>query len=207
MRKRLLILYFVGHLLLILFQAFWATLDGYWNYHFDERPHIPVLNLSKQNKYTEPYHVFTGTNTGYGFYGIHASTNKYLRATFLDSTDQVLKTDRYFNLSSTNGISRLGGYASFLANYIADTKELIDLDTISMDNSQDIEQLRKTYQFKKDYIEKVLKWHGKQQATLVPGCTSYKIELLTIVPENIWQRERKTKPNLYVIQEGIFPVQ
>lgn len=208
MKKKLLILFFTGHLLLVFFQALWANIDSYWNYHFDETPNIPILNLLKQNRYTEPYYVLSGTNTGYGFYGIHTSTEKYLNITFLDSTDREIKADRYFNLSGSNGITRLEGYASFLTNYVADTKKLIETDTASATNiSPDVVQLRRNYQFRKDYIVKTFKWLGNRKAKNVPGCTSYKIKLLTIIPEDNWIRKRKTKPTIYVVQEGMFPVQ
>lgn len=209
MKKALLILFFTCHLLLIFFQSLWATIDGFWSYHYNETPYIPVLSSLKQNEYSEPYYLLSGTDTGYGFYGIHASTEKYLRATFLDSSDQVLKTDRFFNLSTTNGISRLKGYASFLVNYVAETKNSIEADTASIDdNTSQVLKLRKDYQFRKDYVVKTLKWLGKKEASKIPGCTSYKIELLTIVPEDIWERnEPKSRPKIYVVQEGKFPVQ
>ncbi|UGU16863.1 hypothetical protein LS482_03085 [Sinomicrobium kalidii] len=209
MKKALLILFFTGHLLLIFFQSIWTTIDGFWSFHYNKRPYIPVFNLLKQNQYTDPYYFLTGTDTGYGFYGIHASTEKYVRATYLDSLDRVIKTDRYFNLSSTNGISRLEGYASFLVNYVAETKKIIEADTSSIvDNSPDVLNLRTDYKFRKDYVVKTLKWLGKKEASDLSGCTSYKVELLTIVPVDIWERkERKTKPKIYVVQEGTFPVQ
>lgn len=208
MKKKVLVLFFTGHLLLIFFQALWANLDSFWNFHFEESIHIPVLSLLKQNRYTEPYYVFSGTNTGYGFYGIHTSTEKYLKIIFLDSTDREIKSDRYFNLAGSNGIIRLEGYASFLTNYVADTKKLIEIDTTSTsDTTETVKDLRKNYQFRKDYVVKTLKWLGKREAKNIPGCTSYKIKLITIVPENVWERKRKNKPNIYVVQEGVFPVQ
>jgi len=207
MKKKILILFFTVHLLLIFFQALWANIYSYWTFHFDKAPYVPVLNLLKQNRFTEPYYVLSGTNTGYGFYGIHTSTEKYLRVSFLDSTDKEIKADRYFRLNGSNSISRFEGYASFLANYVADTKQLIESDTVSAtDNSPEITRLRKDYQFRKDYIVKTLKWLGKREAGNVPGCTSYKIKLMTIAPENVWTRERKNKPNVYVVEEGTFPV-
>lgn len=208
MKKKVLVLFFTGHLLLVFFQALWANIDSYWNFHFDKTLDIPVLSLLKQNRYTEPYYVFSGTNTGYGFYGIHTSTEKYLKITFFDSIDREIKSDRYFKLSGSNGITRLEGYASFLTNYVADTKELLEADTTSTsDTTADVIQLRKNYQFRKDYVVKTLKWLGKREAKNIPGCTSYKIKLITIVPEDVWERKRKTKPSIYVVQEGVFPVQ
>lgn len=197
MKKRLLVLFFTVHLLLILFQSIWATIDGYWSFHFNKKPYVPVFSWLKQNTRTELYYMLSGTNTGYGFYGIKTSTKKYLLITFLDSTGNIIKSGRYFHLSTSNGISRLGGYASYLANYIADSKKIADADTTGI-SSEIIE-------FRRNYITKILKWFGKE-ASAIAGSASYKIKLLTIVPENIWYRPRNNEPELYVIQEGIYPV-
>lgn len=206
--KKIVALFFLVHLTLIFFQGLLTTIDGYWIYHHNKIPDLSIFNLLKQNKHTELYYQIAGINTGYGFYGIKASSEKFFRIKFFDSLDRELKSDRYFNFSTTNGISRLKGYASFLANYIADTKTLIESDTLSTVSDPSVLQLRENYQFRKDYVEKAFKWLGKRNASLVSDCKSYKIELLTIVPENVWYRKnRKTKPKLYVIQEGLFPVQ
>ncbi|MEO1033805.1 MAG: hypothetical protein AAFX55_20650 [Bacteroidota bacterium] len=208
MKKKILVLFFTGHLLLIFFQALWANIDSYSNFHFDKSLRIPLLSLFKQNKYTEPYYILSGINTGYGFYGTHTSTEKYLKIAYLDANDKEIKSDRYFRLSRTNAIKRLEGYASFLTNYVADTEKLIEEDTTAAsDTSPDVIRLRKRYQFRKDYVVKTLKWLGKREAETISGCTSYNIKLITIVPEDVWERKRKTKPKIYVVQEGTFPVQ
>lgn len=207
--KKVLILFHIVHLSLIFYQAFWSIVDSYWNYHFDKTLRTPVLmNLLKQNRYTEPYYILSGINTGYGFYGIHTATKKYLKITFLDSKDKELKADRYFKLSSSNGITRLQVYASFLSNYLARTEKLVRIDTTSKtDIDSSVMNLRENYHYREDYVEKTLKWLGKQEAKNIVGCTSYKIKLLAIVPRDIWTTERKTKPSIYVIKQGVFSVQ
>ncbi|KXX72612.1 hypothetical protein [Flammeovirga sp. SJP92] len=208
MKKKIRILLYFSHLLLIFFHASWATFDAYLSFYHDKSVDIPVISLLKQNQHTDFYYVITGINTGYGFYGIHTSTEKYFRAYYLDSTDNVLKTDRYFNLSTSNGISRLEGFASFFSNYVADTDKLIKSDTTSFeDENPKTIRLREHYNFRKDYVAKVLKWYGKNEVKNMPKCDSYKIELLTLVPQDIWQKKKTIKPQLYVVQEGQFPVQ
>ncbi|NME72716.1 hypothetical protein [Flammeovirga aprica] len=208
MKNKIRILLYFSHLLLIFFHASWATFDSYMSFHYNKSIDIPIISFLKQNQHTDLYYIITGINTGYGFYGIHTSTEKYFRAYYLNSTNKVLKTDRYFNLSTYNGISRLEGFASSFANYVNDTGKLIKSDTTSFeDNNPQTIQLRKEYNFRKDYVEKVLKWYGKNEAKNIPRCDSYKIELLTIVPQDIWQKKEKIKTQLYVVQKGLFPVQ
>ncbi|SFW77893.1 hypothetical protein SAMN02927921_04279 [Sinomicrobium oceani] len=198
MKKHILIIFFTFHLLLIFFQAVWTTVDGYWIYHFNKAPDVPGLNLFKQNPRTELYYILSGTNTGYGFYGIKTSTEKFLRLTFFDDTGKIIGSDRYFGLSTRSGMARLGSYASYLANYIADTEKLQEDETRSPENKGFIE-------FRKDYVRKALKWLGKKEAEAFPGCESYKIELLTVIPEDIRDRKDR-KPELYVIEEGLYPI-
>ncbi len=198
MKKYLLVLFFIGHLSLIFFQGLWTTIQGYWSYHFGKNPNSLMLYLLNPQNNIDLYYQLSGINTGYGFYGIKPSTEKYLKITFFDSEEKELESDRYFGLCTSNGISRLEGFASNLANTIADAKKLEESDTIIEDNLE-------VLQFKKNYIIKVLKWLGKEKAKNYIGCKSYKIELLTIIPEDI--KHRKNKPELYVIQESIYPVQ
>jgi len=184
MKKKILILLFSVHLLLIFFQAFWTTVDMYFDIHYNKKIDIPILNVFRQNNFTEPYYLISGINTGYGFYGIKTATEKYLRCTCYDSSDKILNQDRYFNLKTSNGISRLESFASYLANYISATQRLSELESL---NANQLKALN----YRKDYINKLFKWQGKEFAKSILGCTSYKIELITIVPKN--ETQNKTR--------------
>jgi hypothetical protein len=200
MKKKICVLFFVVHLLLIFFKAMGTTINGYWRYHYNRPPNF--IAMGHFNKLpTDLYSMFSGTDTGYGFYGIKTATVKYVRVKYLDSNDTTLKLDRYFNLSTSNGISRFGGYSSYLANYIAETEKLVKANDVPSSN------IRETIKFREDYIEKVFKWLGEKEAKATPGCVAYSIELLTIVPEDIRQRQSDLKPEMYVIKKGLFPVQ
>lgn len=172
----------------------------YWDIHYNKKIQIPILNVFKQNQYTEPYYLISGINTGYGFFGIKTATEKYLRCTCFDSSNNVLKQDRYFNLTTSNGISRLESFASYLANYVSDTQRLIESET---NNANQLEAIN----HRKDYATKLFKWQGKEMAKSIPGCKSYKIELITIVPKDTEEQKLRTKPELYVIQENFFYLQ
>lgn len=92
-------------------------------------------------------------------------------------------------------------YIPVLANYIADTKIMVEADSTFTENDSTI------VRFRKDYIKKSLKWMGRKQAEASPYCTSYKIELLTILPHNATLGQPNIKPKLHVIEEGLFPIQ
>jgi hypothetical protein len=201
MKKYTLIIFFSFHLILVFFQGLNTTIDGYWSYHYNNIPDVPVLRIFKQNRFTDPYYILTGINTGYGFYGIKTSSKKFLRLTFLDSTQNLIKFDRYFGLTTSNGVSRLNGYASYLANHIADTQKLIEKDSLSQKKDADV------IKFRKNYVTKSMKWLGKPLARNLEECYFYKVELLTIIPEEVKEIKNNSKPELYVIQEGFYSVQ
>lgn len=199
MKKKLLLLFFIIHLSLVFFQGFGTTIKGYWDYHFDDNSDINILQIINPRNNLEPYYQLSGINTGYGFYGIKTATQKYFRITLFNSDQKKLNSDRYFKLTTSNGVSRLEGFASKLANTIAEGKKIEEQDTLLIKNDLNL------LQFKKDYVLKVLKWMGKQKAKEYEHCDSYKIELLAIIPSDV--RDRKIKPELYVVQESTYPVQ
>lgn len=176
-----------------------GDIDGYFSYHYNKPLEIPVLNSFKQNQNVELYYILTGTNTGYGFYGIHTATNKFIKITYLDSLDRAIKHDRFFNLSTPNGIARLEGYASYLTNYIAETEKLVKAEE-GIDGNR-----IKLISFREDYIEKIFKWFGKEEAESIKGCWSYRVELLTVLPEEVNFGFESKKPQLYVIKKGLYP--
>lgn len=199
-RKTLLLSLVVIHLLIIFFQGLWGDIDGYFSFHHNKTLDIPVLSYFKQNRNIEPYYILTGTNTGYGFYGIHTATNKFIRITYLDSLDKPIAYDRFLNLSTTNGISRLEGYASYLTNYIAETEKLVESEEDKDENRL------KLISFREDYIGKILKWLGKKKAENIKDCSAYKVELLTVLPKEASSEFETKPPQLYVIKKGLYPV-
>jgi len=115
-------IFFIVHLVLIFFQGINTTVDNYWNFHYQSKPDLP--EFLTQNENNEWYYILTGINTGYGFYGIKTSSKKYFKISYYDEDNNIISTDRYFGLNSVNGIQRLGGYSSYMANYIEGTKKI-----------------------------------------------------------------------------------
>ncbi|WP_123803363.1 hypothetical protein [Flavivirga aquatica] len=200
-KKSLVLLFVLFHLSLIFFQAFWSTLDVYWTVRLDKTLSIPILDLFKQNENIEPYYIFSGTNTGYGFYGIQTATEKYLRTTYLNSAGNVLASNRHHGFQTLNGRTRFKSYASFLGNYISDTEKLKEKTNVD-------ESFKKVLEFRQNYIKKSFKWIGMNNAKKIKNCESYKVELISIVPVDMMEKgANNEKPKLYAIQEYTFPIQ
>ncbi len=182
-------IFFIVHLVLIFFQGINTTVDNYWNFHYQSKPDLP--KFLTQNENNEWYYILTGINTGYGFYGIKTSSKKYFKISYYDENSNIISTDRYFGLNSVNGIQRLGGYSSYMANYIEGTKKLIKEDSLS-------DQVK----FRREYITKSMKWLGKKKAYSIPNCSSYRVELLTIVPD--YYKDLNKKIQLYALQSNLY---
>jgi len=189
LKQFLLTLFFMIHLILIFFQGINTTIDNYWSFHYKSKSDLP--HFFSQNENNEWYYILTGINTGYGFYGIKTSSKKYFKISYYDNHNNLILTDRYFGLNSTNGIQRLGGYSSYMANYIADTEKLMKEDSLS-----------DLVKFRRLYITKSMKWLGKKKAYLIPNCNSYRVELLTVVPD--YYKDVNKKIKLYALQSNLY---
>lgn len=192
--------FFALHLSAIFFHAVWTTLDGYWNFHHNKLLDIPVLKWFKQHRLTTPYYLLSGINTGYGFYGIKASTEKFFRVSYYGENDSILKVDNYFGLTRSNGIARLGSFSSYMTNYIGDTDRLTDSNQINIKEIDD-----KVLAFRRDYILKIFKWMGR--SSLSSSHEAYKVDLITVLPKGLTINDDSSKLELYVIQEGFYEVE
>jgi len=201
MKKRLAI-FFLIHLFIVFTLAICVTVNSFYLVNYHREPRIPVLGYLKENVYENRYFmnylIFSGINTGYGFYGLNTSTEKMFTIELYDTGKKLILEDAFFNFKTMSGFSRFRGFASSMANHISDTQGIKDRDK----NGAGKELIRT----RELYVEKIFKWLGKKIAGNVPSCAYYKIKLNTIVPVDIWQKPgNKETPDIYVIKEMDFP--
>jgi hypothetical protein len=198
--KKALSIFFLLHLLVIMALSITSIVEAFISFHHKKKANIPILtsfkNVIYSRKYLHNFLILSGTNTGYGFYGISVSTEKFLEIELYDSSKKLIKADIYFNFNTVNGFSRFKSYASHLSNYINDTEEMIKTDTLP--------QSKANIAFREKYIEKVFKYLGNSIAKGTPNCHSYKVKLNTVVPINVWSKEKQENPKKYVIKEIEF---
>lgn len=199
-RKTILILFVIFHLVTIFSQGFWSTFDVYYDVYYKKPFSIPYLNWTRPTEAFPLYYTLTGTDTGYGVFGKSASSVKYLEVSFLDDQGKVIAKDRTHGLTTRNGLSRFRDYASHLANYISDTE---DLEKKAVTDTAYLNFVN----YRKNYTEKSFKWVGLNSSRNIEGCSSYNVKLYSIIPENIWDKNNKNqKPEIYVLQSYDFPV-
>jgi len=200
LRKIAILIFVVFHIVTIFSQGFWSTFDKYMDVHHDKKFSIPYFNWTRPTQAFSMYYTLTGTDTGYGFYGIKASTNKFLQVTFFNDKGEIIEKDRTHGFETRNGLARFEGYASHLSNYVADT------DYFQKEAVTDTAYVH-LVEFRKNYAEKSFKWIGYNKAQNLKECTSYSVELYSIVPDDIWSENKNNEiPSISVIHSYDFPV-
>ena len=161
--------------------------------------HIPVLehlkSLMYESTFTHVYLMSTGINTGYGFYGIRVSTNKYFIIEAIDSKNKILKKIDVLNLANENSFGRFNTSTSYYYNFIIETGVLQDKDV----NKKNTELIL----LRKKYIQKSLENIGKYFTKDIKNCAKYKVKIITVVPPNIWNTNLD-KNNIYVLENYKF---
>ncbi len=88
-------LYYFIHFSLIFIISITSTINSFLDYKNFNKEKIVILNHTIKKLLHNPIHhlyaIFTGTNTGYGFYGINVSTYKYFSVELYDKNKKTTK--------------------------------------------------------------------------------------------------------------------
>ena len=186
-------IFFIIHFFIIFTLSIYLFIDSI----FEDRE-IPPLSFLKSYVYgsTEMRHylVFSGINTGYGFYGVNVATNKFFLVELLDSDNKIVKTLNVSDFSTNNSFSRFSTLPSWIYNFNVETNEL---------TNKGEHEVKRYCELREKFIYKVYNYIGKEYASKYPHIKKYNVKLITVVPPNIWE-ERLEKNNVYVLQKFEF---
>jgi hypothetical protein len=166
---------------------------------------LPVLTHLKNDIYDSnfirPYLVFSGINTGYGFYGINVATNKFFLIEILDEQNCIVEKINVSNFKTKNSFQRFHTLPSWLYNFKVETTELKEKASISEEENKYIE-------LRDEYVKKVNKHilNSYIRNEDLKENYSYRIKLITVVPPNIW-KSNLDKNNIYVLEEHDFKIE
>lgn len=170
-------IYYFIHFGLILIVSITSVINSFLDYNNFDKEKLTTLNLSiKRLLYNPVYHsytIFTGTNTGYGFYGINVATYKYFSVELYDSDKNLIRKTNTFGFRSQNNLARFEVLASKMANFIVENK--------NFPKTED-PKLLETRQL---YVTKVFKRIGLFEAEKTEACKYYKVTLYTLMPSDI----------------------
>lgn len=185
--------FFSLHLFIIITLQIYLVFDSVF-----EKNSIPVIGFLKKDIYSKSpmkhYLMFSGINTGYGFYGINVATNKYFIVEIININKNIIKKINVNNFNSANSFSRFSTCGSFIYNFNVETNEIKKKDK---KNSERYCLLRDKF------VSKIYKYIGKREVNDIKNCESFKVKLITVVPPNIWNNKLE-KNNIYVLQEFSF---
>ncbi len=189
--KKLIILFSFHFFIILVIQSY-----AFIHAAFDKK--IKPLQFIKErifeNTHCKHYLMFSGLNTGYGFYGINVATNKFFLIEAMDSNNKVISK---FDISSFNSkctYARFNTIVSWYYNFNVENEE------IKKKHGKE----SRIYKLREKYLLKIYQNIGKFGVKELKNCTCFKIKMVTVVPPNIWNTDLQ-KNNAYVLQEYNFP--
>lgn len=190
--------FFCIHFFIIIILSIYLFLDSI----LDSKKDFPIVSFLKKDvfdsNYIRPYLVFTGINTGYGFYGVNVATNKFFLIEILDKKNNIIKKINVSDFKTKNSFSRFHTLPSWLYNFKVETKELKDKGLVSKNDEKYIK-------LRDEYVKKVNKhilnsYINKNELNKE---FTYVIKLITVVPPDIWNNNLE-KNNIYVLETNFF---
>lgn len=171
-------IYFFLHFGLIFVISITSVINSFLDYHNFDKEKLVILNHTIKNLLHNPiynsYTIFTGTNTGYGFYGINVATYKYFNVEVYDKEKKLIKKTSTFGFKNQNNLIRFKVLASRMANFIEENK--------NFPKKED----KKLLKIRELYVKKIFKRIGLFEAKKISDCKYYKVTLYTLMPSDIW---------------------
>jgi hypothetical protein len=188
-------IYYFIHFALIFIISATSVINSFLDYKKFNKEKLVTLNYTIKNLLYNPiyhsYTIFTGTNTGYGFYGINVATYKFFNVELYDENKNLIKKTNTFGFKNQNNLARFEVLASKMANYIVENK--------NFPKNEDY-KLLKTREL---YVNKVFKHIGLFEAKKMSNCKYYKVTLYTLMPSDIRTNKNYNKTKKIGAYESI----
>lgn len=174
--------------------SLFLCISSYYKVKESKEVDVVVLKdiIKFSNRNLHPYLVFTGINTGYGFFGTSVSTQKFIEMEKYDFNNKLIESNDDFGFTTVTGRIRYEGFPTHISNFISETETMQKNDTLKKNT--------KNIKLRQDYANKLFKHLGKRAIGKNPNTQYYVIRLCTIIPHDIWQGQL-TKNKVYVEKE------
>lgn len=191
--KKLLALFAIHFFIIITFQSYLFISAAF------EKNDVIILSYLKQQVYNNSaakyYLLFSGINTGYGFYGINVATNKYYFVEAFDQKNKLITKTDVSDFQTKNSYCRFTTLPSWLYNFNVETEDLRKKGRNK--------ETKKYCELRDRYLRKVYECIGVSSVKHIKNCKNFNIKLVTVVPPNIWNSDLE-KNNIYVLQKFSF---
>lgn len=177
-----------------------GTFNSYFEFHnkdaaLPSKIYLNAQNILLNNVFINNYALLTGTNTGYGFYGVNVATEKFFIVELFNSSGEKIKTITTFNFKRISSLQRFNVLPSMMFNLISKNKEIYSKE-IPEENKKYIMVLEK-------YINKIFKHVGLYAAQSDKNCSSYNVKLCAINVTDIWLDNNYTNNKSYLVYNEI----
>jgi len=188
-------IYYFIHFGLIFIISLTSVINSFLDFNNFDKKKLTAINLTIKSITNNPvyhiYTIFTGTNTGYGFYGINVATHKFFTVELYDGDKNLIRKTKTFGFKNQNNLARFEVLASKMANYIVENK--------NFPNTED----PKLLEIRQLYVEKIFKNIGLSEARKTDECKFYNVILYSLMPSDIWEDNNYNKTKRIGVYESI----
>lgn len=180
----------------IIISSIISTIGSFFDIHKIKSDRFSVVNELFNHFLNNPLYrgfaIFSGINTGYGFYGINISTHKYFEVELFDGQNCLISSTKDFGIERQNNLIRFEVLASKMANFISENKEF------------ELNENDRVLEIRKLYVEKIFKYVGKYEAKKDKKCLYYRTTLYSLMPSDIWIDHHYNRNITSFIYESIY---
>jgi len=188
-------IYYFIHFGLIFIISLTSVINSFLDFNNFDRKKLTAINFTIKSITNNPvyhaYTIFTGTNTGYGFYGINVATHKFFSVELFDSEKNLIRKTKTFGFKNQNNLARFEVLASKMSNYIVENK--------NFPKTED----PKLLEIRKLYVNKIFKHIGLSEAKKTDGCKYYNVILYSLMPSDIWEDDNYNTTKRIGVYESI----
>jgi hypothetical protein len=183
--------YFLFHILLISISSIYLVFTGYLDFKnlLDNKNKAIIYydNIINNTIFNE-YKKISGTNTGYGFYGINVATEAYFLVQVYNNKNKLIYSTTTQNIYRKNTLSRF---------MVLSCSELNSDYEIEKENKQNLKSNQKTQpSIKEKYSNKIFKYIGLHTIKeFDKDYFYYTVTLYCLNPKNIWN-SKNTKNDI-----------
>ena len=176
--------YFLFHITLISISSIYLVFTGYLDFKgLLDNKNKGIIYYDKiiNNTLFNNYKKISGTNTGYGFYGINVATEAYFLVKVYDNKNQLI------NSTTTQDIHRKNTLSRFMVLSCSELNSDFEIEKDKKKHKKNNINKTLPLSIKERYSNKIFKYIGLHKIkVLKKDYNYYTVTLYCLNPKNIW---------------------
>lgn len=170
---------------LIFISSFYLVFTGYFEFKGIEiKNETSFYNIIINNTLFNNYKKISGTNTGYGFYGINVATEAYFSVKVYNNDDEIIYSSTTQSIDKKNALSRF---------MVLPCSELNSNCEIEKEKNENLKKgINNILSTKENYSNKIFKYIGLHNIKKIDKnkFKYYVVTLYCLNPKNIWNSNK-----------------